>query len=223
MILDTLRTYRLALGTLASMGLLQARLYTRLPDPMPTHWNAFGQIDGTLAKPWGVWILPLVFTVVVSAMTLLPALSPSQFPMAPFARIYRAVVAIVAGLGLWITFLVDAVALGLPLSVPRQTLCAVGLLLVVLGNWMGKITRNFYFGIRTPWTLADVHVWDRTHRLAGPLVMLAGLATAVLAAWQPRLGLVALLLGSGLAFGVPAAYSWWISPRTHGLPPEDFE
>jgi len=47
--------------------------------------------------------------------------------------------------------------------------------MVILGNLLPKTRPNFSFGIRTPWTLSNDNVWERTHRLGGPLLMLAGL------------------------------------------------
>jgi uncharacterized membrane protein len=83
----------------------------------------------------------------------------------------------------------------------------------VLGNWMGKLTQNFYCGIRTPWTIADADVWNRTHRLAGPLIMLAGVISLAGVWVSTRIGLYALIAGTLIGFAFPALYSWWISPR----------
>jgi uncharacterized membrane protein len=55
----------------------------------------------------------------------------------------------------------------------------VGLMIAMLGNWMGKLRRNFYIGIRTPWTLANEVVWEKTHRLGGKLFVAAGLISAI--------------------------------------------
>jgi uncharacterized membrane protein len=209
-----LRNYRHTLITLLSMIALQAALYGHLPDPMPTHWNAAGAVDATLPKPWGVWILPLVFAPASLLLCVLPALSPANFSMTPFGRVFRAIVAVIAGFGLWMTGLVDLVALGIPIDMPTQVLCAVGVLFVILGNWMGKISQNFYVGIRTPWTLADATVWNRTHRIAGPWMMAAGLALVVTAVVAPHYALGVLIGAGGVAFLVPVVYSWWISPRT---------
>src|SRR5262249_13952430 len=55
----------------------------------------------------------------------------------------------------------------------------VGVMFSVLGNWMGKIRRNFYVGIRTPWTLANDEVWERTHRSGGKVMMLIGAISAI--------------------------------------------
>jgi len=218
--MSTLRHYRYAFLLLLSLILAQALLYPHLPDPMPIHWDGHGNVDGVLAKPWGAWLATLIFTPVIALMTVLPVVSPAQFPMQPFVRVYRWFVTVMAAFALWLVLLTDAIAMGLPISLPQHIIAAVGVLYIVLGNWMGKITRNFFFGIRTPWTLADSTVWDRTHRLAGPLVMLAGLGAIGAALFSPLSGVAALLIGSAIAFGVPVIYSWRIS-ASHSAPTED--
>ena len=211
--MSTIRHYRIAFLLIIALVVLQAFIYPHLPDPMPIHWDVYGNVDGYMAKPWGAWLATLIFAPVIALMTVLPILSPAQFPMEPFARVYRRFVTVMAAFALWIVLLTDAIAMGLPVSLPQQLIGAIGVLYLVLGNEMGKITRNFFFGIRTPWTLADPTVWDRTHRLAGPLVMLAGLSAIGAAQYSPIAGLIALLAGSAVAFGGPALYSWRISSR----------
>jgi uncharacterized membrane protein len=68
-----------------------------------------------------------------------------------------------------------AVALGVSLSVDRLILAAVSIMFIILGNYMGKIRPNYFMGIRTPWTLEDPVVWQKTHRMGGPIFMLIGL------------------------------------------------
>jgi len=109
--------------------------------------------------------------------------------------------------GIWSYF--DGVILwtgvGHSLNVSRAGLFGVCILFALLGNVMGKVRRNFYIGVRTPWALANERVWNATHRLAAKTFVLGGLAGLALLAmgvngWWP---LVALL-GGAL---VPAVYS----------------
>jgi uncharacterized membrane protein len=211
-----LRDYRLTVLILILMVALQALLYGHLPDPVPSHWNAAGLVDATLPKPWGAWILPIVFVPTSVFLCVLPAVSPANFPMTPFGRIYRLIVAVIAAFGLWTQLLTDGVALGFKIDLPAQLLCAVGVLYALLGHWMPQLTQNFFVGIRTPWTLADEDVWTRTHRLAGPLMIAAGLAIALTAALAPQQALSVLIGASLLAFGIPVIYSWRISPTPGG-------
>ena len=221
MTMSTLREFRTAYCVLIATVVLQGVLYRHLPDPMPVHWNADGVIDGRLAKPLGPWLGTLILVGATVVMTLMPRLSPANFPMLPFARVYRHLATTFALFALWVMLVTDAIAMGWPLSLPRHLLIAVGLLYVVLGNWMGKLTQNFYCGIRTPWTIANAEVWNRTHRLAGPLIMLAGIASLAGASFSARVGFILLAAGTVVGFALPAMYSWWISPPAAAEPPQE--
>jgi uncharacterized membrane protein len=94
--------------------------------------------------------------------------------------------------------------------------CALGILFVVIGNLLGKVTRNFFVGIRTPWTLASEEVWYRTHRLAGKLFVAAGLVVA--ATSFLRWSVWPIMISIGLASLVPVVYSYVIYRRLEGLP-----
>jgi uncharacterized membrane protein len=171
-----LRRYWLALLLLAAAWIAPALVYGRLPDPMPTHWNAAGVVDRWSPKAWGAFMLPGIATFAVLAAIAAPWLSPRGYEMNRFGRVYPTIVAGVAALNFWVTLLTLRAALGADVDVRQHVLVAIGLLVMLIGNGLGKITRNFFFGIRTPWTLANADVWERTHRFSGPVFVLGGLA-----------------------------------------------
>ena len=76
----------------------------------------------------------------------------------------------------------------------RIVILLVGLLFIMIGNVLGKVRPNHWLGYRTPWTLADVRVWDRTHRFAGWLFVIAGALLAVAAVLNPGSGALAAIL-----------------------------
>ena len=107
-------------------------------------------------------------------------------------------------------------------ALPMSTIAplAVGVLLMVLGNYMGKLRRNFFMGIRTPWTLASEAVWERTHRMAGWLFVLGGAVMVVAAlagAVRGRL-LLAVIVVVAL---VPVVYSYFVYRRLEGRHPSE--
>ncbi len=105
------------------------------------------------------------------------------------------------------------------MSVERIVPIAVGLLFIVLGNYMGKIRKNFFIGIRTPWTLASDEVWARTHRLGGYLFVAAGALMVVM----PLVGLggVGIVAASLIAALVPVVYSFIAYKRIEGFGPDE--
>ena len=161
---------------------LSTILYDRLPDPVPTHWGLSGRANGFMPKPWGAYVLPLAMTSVVLILALVPALSPKGFRINVESSAYRWTVASVA----FLVFAVQTLALGAALGTlamdPARPVLLCGIFLMVLGNFLPVVRRNFYIGIRTPWTLADEEVWVRTHRWGGRVFVAGGVVTVMLSA-----------------------------------------
>jgi uncharacterized membrane protein len=186
-------------------------LYPQLPAHVPVHWNAHGQING-YASPIRAVATPMIMIAIVALLTVaLPAISPRGFEITPFVSVF--VVVMLAAQAF-----ILAVALGILLNATGHTIgklvirmMPLGVLLMILGNYMGKLRKNFFAGIRTPWTLASDEVWERTHRVAGWLFMLAGLIVVVVSlVGAPIMISVAVVL---VAWVIPAAYSYFIYRR----------
>lgn len=196
--------------------------YPRLPDPVPSHWNSAGQIDGYMAKPWGVFILPLTMTGIWIVLAVLPRISPKGYRLDTFQNIYGLIqITFIAAL-LVITSIALTAATNRHVAINMIIPIVIGLLFVILGNYMDKLRKNFFIGIRTPWTLASDEVWVRTHRLGGWLFVAGGLAiviTAVLApsAYMPIIMIVII----AVAALVPAAASYVIYRRVEGFGSKD--
>ncbi|MDO1528019.1 SdpI family protein [Fulvimonas sp. R45] len=188
-------------------------LYPRLPAQVPVHWNPHGRIDRYGPRGW-VAAMPALLIAGIAVLTvLLPAISPRRFEIAPFARVYGLLMLVIQGMFLVIGLSVLLVGAGYPLPVPAIAMLAIGALFMVLGNYMGKLRKNFFVGIRTPWTLSSDAVWERTHRMGGWLFMLGGLVAVVATlAGAPWWIALSALIAAAL---LPVAYSFWIY-RTHG-------
>jgi uncharacterized membrane protein len=190
-------------------------LYPRLPAQLPVHWDLHGQVDGRLPRLWGAVFPALTILVLALLTTLLPRISPRQFEIRPFAATFGVMMLAIQGVVLAIGLAVLLAGAGYALPIPAIAMLAVGVLLMVLGNYMGKLRKNFFIGIRTPWTLASDAVWERTHRLAGWLFVFAGavIVAGVLLGAPLWLALAAI----AAATLVPVGYSLWIYRRLDGL------
>ena len=102
-------------------------------------------------------------------------------------------------------------ALGWPVSMERVVPALVGLQFIILGNALPRARPNWWFGIRTPWTLSSDRVWARTHRVGGYLLAAAGLVLLIAAAlprgWTFALGLAAVL-SAGFGSLVYSYFAW---------------
>jgi uncharacterized membrane protein len=207
----TERLNLLSLGLVVLAFALVAAVYGRLPQHVPTHWNASGAVDGTMAKPWGPFMLPLTMAGVFVLLLVLPHISPRGYEMEPFRRAYGVMQLGILSFLLAVSVLVLLADLGWAVPMSRLMPLGVGALLIIIGNFMGKVTTNFFVGIRTPWTLADPEVWLRTHRFAGKVIVFAGLIYAIAGV----LGADLRFLSAGLLLAVlaPAVHSYLIYHR----------
>src|SRR5262249_30159862 len=211
-------------GAVAGAFVVNAVLYPRLPERVPTHWGLDGQPDKYTDKPWGPVVLPLVMAGLYLVLSVLPAISPRGYRMEKFKQAFDVIRAAILGFLFLVMVFADLAALGASIPVHRFILAAVGLLLVVLGNYMGKVTKNFFVGIRTPWTLASDEVWLRTPRVGGKLFVAAGLLLIVGA--LAGLGLVPGIVAIAIASLVPVIYSYVLYRRIEGFkghPPDNGE
>ncbi|MFZ0731612.1 MAG: SdpI family protein [Candidatus Sulfotelmatobacter sp.] len=189
------------LATLA--GILVA--YPQLPVAVPIHWNIHGQVNGWAPK-WALFLYgPGMMLALVGLFAALPWLSPKRFEVDSFRPTYLYIMIVTLAMFAYIQILTLLAALGLALDVGPAIEGGVCLLIALLGNVLGKVRRNFYVGVRTPWTIANERVWNATHRLAAKTFFAAGLLgfTAVLVRAPFWLPLTAILIG---AF-IPVIYS----------------
>ncbi len=186
-------------------------LYPELPAQVPTHWDLQGHVNGTMPRFWGAAFPALMILTLGILAPLLPLISPRHYAMTPFANVYGIVMLATQGTLLVIGVSTLLSSAGYAVPMPTIVLLAAGVLLMVLGNYMGKLRKNFFIGLRTPWTLASDAVWERTHRLGGRLFMLAGLVMVVgvlvgAPSWLTPSAIIAAIL-------ISCAYSFWIYRR----------
>lgn len=183
-------------------------LYDRLPEQMAVHFGLNGKPDGYQSK----LSFLILFSLLVIGLPILLKISrfidPIQTNYEKFARafeIIRVALTILLSSSFFITLLYN---LGYSVNIQMFALTGIGLLFLIIGNYMGQLRFNYFIGIRTPWTLADEAVWRRTHRLAGPIWMFSGIVS-IFAALLPAM---AAVWSFGFALGtsvlLPTVYSF---------------
>jgi uncharacterized membrane protein len=192
-----------------------AYYYGRLPAVMPTHWNASGHVNGHMPKFWGVVIYPAIMLALCVQLALLPLISPNKFRLDNSIGTFSLIVVVIAIFILVVSVLAMQAALGTPLPIQNLVPALLGLLFFVIGNYMGKFRKNFFMGIRTPWTLASDEVWARTNRLAGWLWAAGGLVFIV----ESIVGVnvIAILSVVGIMLLVPMVYSFFAYKQIEGF------
>jgi uncharacterized membrane protein len=185
-------------GVVVSVALVMASLavgvyvYPNVPDRMPSHWNAAGQVDGYMPKLLALFLIPFGSLVMLGLFLLIPRVDPLRKNIEGFRGYYDGFVALLTFYLLYIQCLSIASALGYGLNMSQFLVPAASVLFIYLGVLLGKAKKNWFIGIRTPWTLSDERVWNETHRIGGKILILAGLVT-LLGAVFPEFALALIL------------------------------
>lgn len=174
----------LAAVLLAATAIVGFWAYRILPPGamIPVHFGAHGDPDGFMAKGPGLALMPAIGSLVILLLALAPRLASKRAGLEQSADVYGVVLIGVAAMFLVSEGAVAMRAMDPDFDVIRWLFLAIGVLFVLVGNLLGKLRHNFLFGIRTPWTLKDKRVWDRTHRFTGRLMVMAGVLLAAVAA-----------------------------------------
>jgi uncharacterized membrane protein len=154
--------------------------FSQLPERMPTHWGMNGEINGWSSRLWGASVIPLILLLLALMMRWLPTIDPRRANYPKFAGTFEAIFISIMLLLLFTHFAMLAAAAGYPIRMERWVPVGVGLLFIVLGNLLPRARPNWFVGIRTPWTLSSDRVWEKTHRLAGYVLVIAGIIVAIL-------------------------------------------
>lgn len=197
---------------LAAWG-LSAWFYPGLPQRIPTHWNIHGEVDGYGDKQWAAFMVPAMMAGFLVLFACLPALSPRHFEVDAFKSTYLYIMVLIMGLFAYIHGIILLATWqevrGGPkaFDLGRTMIGGMFLFFALMGNVMGKVRKNFYIGVRVPWTLASDRVWNDTHRLAAWLMVLGGiLGFLIVVSGQSLVLALAILVGSLI---VPVFYSFF--------------
>lgn len=144
-------------------------------DKVASHWNAKGEVDGYMSKFWGVFLFPLMFIGLYSLFLLIPKIDPLKKNIQKFRKYYDIFILVIM-LFLFYTFILTILAnLSYSFNMTTMLMPAMGLLFFCIGMFMKKLKRNWFIGIRTPWTISNDQVWKKTHLLGAKLFKLLGI------------------------------------------------
>lgn len=147
-------------------------IWNILPERIATHWGADGEADGWSGKAFAVFAIPLFMLALHWVCVFATTIDPKNKNQNN--KILSMILWIVPIVSLITSGLVYAVALGSKISVDLVARILIGLLFVILGNYMPKCKQNYVIGIKVTWTLKSEENWNKTHRFAGKVWVLGG-------------------------------------------------
>lgn len=173
--MSTRLTLSITIILLAAFFVVGLAVWKSLPDPMASHWNVNDQVDDTLPKFWGVFLMPIMAAGMFVLFLAIPHIDPLKANIAQFREAFNLLIVLILLFLGYIWILSIAWNLGYTnFRMSSAMLPALGILFIFIGWMFRRAKRNFFVGIRTPWTLSSDTVWDKTHQLGSILFMISG-------------------------------------------------
>jgi uncharacterized membrane protein len=170
--------------------------YPNLPESMPTHWGANGEVNGWSSRMWGAWMLPLIMAALWLVLRALPHIDPRKANYEKFSGVYDGLIILILAFLLFIHGVVIAAATGRAVRMDSIMMPSVGVFIAVMGLLISRAAPNWFVGIRTPWTLTSDESWTRTHRLGGPMIAGLGVLMVVSTFISPERAIWVLVPGA---------------------------
>jgi len=196
-----------AIALIALAFIIAIALYPQMPDRMSSHWNAKGEADGTMPKFWGLFLMPIILVAVMLLMIGLPLIDPLRRNVERFRKHYEGFILVITAYFFYVYLLMIFWNLGYQFNMTRWMAPAFGVLFYYIGILVENAKRNWFIGIKTPWTLSSDAVWEATHKLAGKLFKAAGAFVLVIMIFTANVWMI--LLPILIAAFYPVVFSYF--------------
>ena len=178
--------------------------WNRLPDTIATHFGSDNVANGWSSKPFVVFGMPAVMLLLHWVCAADTMNDPKKKNISD--KMFRVILWIVPVISLLTLSMTYMNALGIAVNIGMVTNLLMGVVFIIIGNYLPKCKQNYTAGIRIPWTLHSEENWNRTHRLAGWLLLLGGILFLINAFLLSEMMLIVIM---ALVF-VPAVYSFFL-------------
>jgi uncharacterized membrane protein len=155
--------------------LLGLYFYPQMPKKMATHWNQFGEADGYAQKFSGTFLIPFISLIILILYFLIPKIDPLKNNLIKFIKYYDLFFLIFFLFLIALQFFIYLWNLNIKINPNRFFPIGLGGLFIYTGILLKNAQRNWFVGIRTPWTLSSDDVWQKTHLLGSKLFVIAGI------------------------------------------------
>ena len=148
--------------------------YPQMPENMASHWNIQGEVDAYMSRFWGLFLMPITSIGLLALFVLIPKIDPLKENIERFRKYFDGFMVLMIIFLFYIYLLTVFWNIGIRFNMGRLVIPALGILFYYVGILIENAKRNWFIGIRTPWTLSSEVVWDKTHKIGGKLFKLAG-------------------------------------------------
>lgn len=183
----------LSIGIILFSFVLAIEFYPSMPEKMATHWNEAGSSDGYMSKFYALFLMPSLSFLIYILFLLFPKIDPMKTNIEKFRKYYDGFIVIMLSFLLYIYILSLIWNLGFRFNMTLAVFPSLGFLFYYVGILSENAKRNWFMGVRTPWTLSSDNVWEKTNKLAGKLFKI-GAIFAFLGIFLPDYALLLILV-----------------------------
>lgn len=169
------KTEVIALGIILISFLIGIYFYSKMPEMMASHWNAKGEVDGYMSRFWALFLMPLMSFGLFLMFLIIPKIDPLKQNIEKFRKYFDIFIILMLGFLFYIYLLTIFWNLGTRFSMTQLMIPALSALFYYCGILVENAKRNWFIGIKTPWTLSNEKVWEKTHKLGGKLFKAAAI------------------------------------------------
>ena len=149
--------------------------YPAMPDQLASHWDAQGQVNGYTSKFWALMIMPVISAFLLALFVFIPKIDPMKENIAKFRGYFDTFIVLIMLFMFYIFILTILWNSGMAFNMVQFLSPAFAILFYYCGILIEHAERNWFIGIRTPWTISSDVVWKKTHKIGGKLFKIAGL------------------------------------------------
>ncbi|MBQ8208319.1 MAG: SdpI family protein [Clostridia bacterium] len=183
-------------------------LWQSIPDKIAVHWNINNEADNYAGKYFAVFGLPLIILGIHLLCILGTALDKRNKDQNK--KVFGLVFWISPCVSLFGGLVIYSHALGKALDVGLLTLILLGLMFIIVGNYLPKCKKNYTIGIKLPWTVNNEAVWNKTHRFGGIIWVIGGILMLITAFLPGNIMPIMLIAVLVLILVIPTVYSYVI-------------
>lgn len=180
-----------------------------LPDRVPIHWNGNWEVNGYGSRYVTLFIalLPVLsYYGMLLTMRIDPKRKSFKNREKTYILVRKFIVFILVLLAVFLFYMIlNPHANGMVVL-----MCLLGIMFVVMGNYMPKLPQNYFVGVKTPWALADETVWKKTNILGGYIFVILGVICFVCGITAFKYSYIVLMVGSIIDVVVVFVYSYYI-------------
>ena len=153
--------------------------YPLMPEKVASHWNAKGEVDGYMSKFGGLFLMPVISLVLLLLFIIIPKIDPLKHNIEKFRKYFDGFIVLMMLFLFYLYILTILWNIGVRFNFVHLLVPIFSIFFYYCGILIQKAQRNWFIGIRTPWTLSNEQVWNKTHKIGGILFKIAGIISLI--------------------------------------------